>query len=291
MAAARSIGSLTISFGLVAIPVKLYSATQSGSAISFNLLHKGCGSRLKQQYICQKEGVIVEREDMVKGYEFAKDQYVTFSPEEIKALEEVGTHAVEISEFVPVESIDPVYFDKTYYLSPDKGAGKPYGLLTEALRQAQRCAVGRWAARGKAYIVILRPVGDVLAMQQLHFAGEVRNATEIDVPKSDVKPAELKLAQQLIDSQTSAKFDPTAYTDDVRARVEAAIQGKVEGQEISVAEAAPASEGKVIDLMEALRASLEKTESAKSSVARLGPRKSPKRVEQPAKTARKAGKR
>jgi DNA end-binding protein Ku len=291
MAAARSIGSLTISFGLVAIPVKLYSATQSGSAISFNLLHKDCGSRLKQQYICQKEGVIVEREDMVKGYEFAKDQYVTFSPEEIKALEEVGTHAVEISEFVPVESIDPVYFDKTYYLSPDKGAGKPYGLLTEALRQAQRCAVGRWAARGKAYIVILRPVGDVLAMQQLHFAGEVRNATEIDVPKSDVKPAELKLAQQLIDSQTSAKFDPTAYTDDVRARVEAAIQGKVEGQEISVAEAAPASEGKVIDLMEALRASLEKTESAKSSVARLGPRKSPKRVEQPAKTARKAGKR
>ncbi|MBV8743200.1 MAG: Ku protein [Sinobacteraceae bacterium] len=291
MAAARSIGSLTISFGLVAIPVKLYSATQSGSAISFNLLHKGCGSRLKQQYICQKEGVIVEREDMVKGYEFAKDQYVTFSPEEIKALEEVGTHAVEISEFVPVESIDPVYFDKTYYLSPDKGAGKPYGLLTEALRQAQRCAVGRWAARGKAYIVILRPIGDVLAMQQLHFAGEVRNATEIDVPKPDVKPAELKLAQQLIDSQTSTKFDPTAYTDDVRARVEAAIQGKVEGQEISVAEAAPASEGKVIDLMEALRASLEKTESAKSSVARLGPRKSPKRVEQPAKTARKAGKR
>ena len=291
MAAARSIGSLTISFGLVAIPVKLYSATQSGSAISFNLLHKGCGSRLKQQYICQKEGVIVERDDMVKGYEFAKDQYVTFSPEEIKALEEVGTHAVEISEFVPVESIDPVYFDKTYYLSPDKGAGKPYGLLTEALRQAQRCAVGRWAARGKAYIVILRPVGDVLAMQQLHFASEVRNATEIDVPKSDVKPAELKLAQQLIDSQTSAKFDPTAYSDDVRARVEAAIQGKVEGQEISVAEAAPASEGKVIDLMEALRASLEKTESAKSSVARLGPRKSPKRIEQPAKTARKAGKR
>jgi DNA end-binding protein Ku len=291
MAAARSIGSLTISFGLVAIPVKLYSATQSGSAISFNLLHKGCGSRLKQQYICQKEGVIVEREEMVKGYEFAKDQYVTFSPEEIKALEEVGTHAVEISEFVPVESIDPVYFDKTYYLSPDKGAGKPYGLLTEALREAQRCAVGRWAARGKAHIVILRPVGDVLAMQQLHFAGEVRNATEIDVPKSDVKPAELKLAQQLIDSQTSAKFDPTAYSDDVRARVEAAIQGKVEGQEISVAEAAPASEGKVIDLMEALRASLEKTESAKSSVARLGPRKSPKRVEQPAKPARKAGKR
>jgi DNA end-binding protein Ku len=281
--AARSIGSLTISFGLVAIPVKLYSATQSANAISFNLLHKGCGSRLKQQYICAKDGSIVERDDMVKGYEFAKDQYVLFAPEEIKALEEAGTHAVEISEFVPVESIDPVYFDKTYYLAPDKGAGRPYGLLTEALKQAQRAAVGRWAARGKAYIVLLRPVGDVLTMQQLHFAADVRSATEIDIPKPDVKPAELKLAQQLIDQQTSDKFDPTAYTDELHARIEAAIQKKVEGAEISVSELAPTGESKVIDLMEALRASLEKTETARTSASQLGPRKAPKRVEQPAK--------
>src|SRR3989440_1858049 len=145
--AARSIGSLTLSFGLVAIPVKLYSSTQSANAISFNLLHKGCGSRLKQQYVCLKHGTVVERDDIVKGYEFAKDQYVMFAPEEIKALEEAGTHAVDISEFVPIESIDPVYFDKTYYLAPDKGAAKPYALLTEALRQAGRCGVGRWAAR------------------------------------------------------------------------------------------------------------------------------------------------
>ena len=289
--AARSIGSLTISFGLVAIPVKLYSATQSGNVISFNLLHKDCGSRLKQQYVCLKDGSIVDRDDMVKGYEFAKDQYVSFSPEEIKALEEVGTHAVEIAEFVPVESVDPVYFDKTYYLAPDKGAGKPYGLLTEALKQAQLCAVGRWASRGKAYIVLLRPVGDVLTMQQLHFASDVRSSNEIDVPKPEVKPAELKLAQQLIEQQTSAKFDPAAYTDEVRTRIEAAIQKKVEGQEISVSETAPAGEGKVIDLMEALRASLEKTETARTSAAQLGPRKSPKRVEQAAKPARKAGKR
>ena len=281
--AARSIGSLTISFGLVAIPVKLYSATQSANAISFNLLHKGCGSRLKQQYVCAKDGSLVERDDMVKGYEFAKDQYVTFAPEEIKALEEAGTHAVEISEFVPVESIDPVYFDKTYYLAPDKGAGRPYGLLTEALKQAQRAAVGRWAARGKAYVVLLRPVGDVLTMQQLHFAADVRSATEIDIPKPDVKPAELKLAQQLIDQQTSDKFDPTAYTDELRARIEASIQKKVEGAEISVSELAPTGESKVIDLMEALRASLEKTETARTSASQLGPRKAPKRVEQPAK--------
>jgi len=289
--AARSIGSLTVSFGLVAIPVKLYTATQSANAISFNLLHKTCGSRLRQQYLCQKEGVPVERDEMVKGYEFAKDQYVRFSPEEIKALEEVGTHAVEISEFVPIESIDPVFFDKTYYLAPDKGAAKPYALLTEALRQAGRCGVGRWAARGKGYIVVLRPIGDVLAMQQLHYATDVRRASEVEVPKTEVKPAELKLAQQLIDQQTAERFDPESFRDEVRARIQSAIDKKVEGQEISVAETAPEGEGKVIDLMEALRASLQKSESAREQVNRLGPRKAPKRVEEPAKVARKAGKR
>lgn len=289
--AARSIGSLTVSFGLVAIPVKLYSATQSANAISFNLLHKDCGSRLKQQYVCLKDGSIVERDAMVKGYEFAKDQYVSFTPDEIKALEEAGTHAIEISEFVPIESIDPVYFDKTYYLAPDKGAAKPYGLLNEALKETKLCAVGRWATRGKAYIVILRPIGDVLTMQQLHFAADVRPASEIDIAKPDVKAAELKLARQLIDQQTADIFDPTAYTDELRGRIEASIQKKVEGQEISVSEIAPEGGGKVIDLMEALRASLEKTEAAKASTSKLGPRKAPKRVEQAAKPARKASRR
>ncbi|HVY81577.1 MAG TPA: Ku protein [Steroidobacteraceae bacterium] len=292
MAAPRSIGSLTISFGLVAIPVKLYTATQSANAISFNLLHKSCGSRLKQQYICQKEGVEVPREEMVKGYEFAKDQYVQFTPEEIKALEEVGTHSIDIAEFVPIESIDPVYFDKTYYLAPDKGAGKPYGLLTEALKESKLVAVGRWASRGKSYIVALRPVGDVLTMQQLHFASDVRSSNEVEVPKAEVKPAELKLARQLIESQTVERFDPTAFKDEVRERIQAEIDKKVQGQEISVSEAPPeAAGGKVIDLMEALRASLEKTESARTPAAQLGPRKAPKRVEQPAKTARKASRR
>jgi DNA end-binding protein Ku len=293
MAAPRSIGSLTVSFGLVAIPVKLFTATQSQNAISFNMLHKDCGSRLKQQYVCIKDGSIVERDQMVKGYEFAKDQYVQFTPEEIKALEEAGSHAVEISEFVPVESIDPVYFDKTYYLSPDKGAAKPYALLNEALKAAKLGAVGRWAVRGKAYIVVLRPIGDVLTMQQLHFAADVRASTEVEVPKPEVKEAELKLARQLIDQQTTEKFDASAYTDEVRGRIQTEIQKKVEGQEISVADIAPEPTGKVIDLMEALRASLEKTEAAKASTseAKLGPRKAPKRVEQPAKTARKASRR
>src|SRR6185437_9190817 len=156
--AARSIASLTVSFGLVSIPVKLFSATEASKAISFNLLHKACGSRLKQQYLCVKEEIPVAREEMVKGYEFAKDQYVTFSPEELKAMEEAGTATADITEFVPLESVDPVYFDKAYYLAPDKGGAKPYALLTKALQETNRCALGRWAARGKQYIVMIRPV-------------------------------------------------------------------------------------------------------------------------------------
>src|SRR5215467_3864040 len=256
--AARSIASLTVSFGLVSIPVKLFSATEASKTISFNMLHKGCGSRLKQQYICVKEEVVVPREDIVKGYEFSKDQCVIFTPEELKAMEEVGTHMAEITEFVPLESVDPVYFDKAYYLAPDKGGAKPYALLASALRQSKRCALGRWAARGKQYIVMIRAVEDGLVMQQLLYAGEVRSMSELEIPKTDVKPAELKLAQQLIEQQTSKTFDPAQYTDEVSTRIRAAIEKKVEGQEITLTEAPEAGGAQVIDLMDALRASLEK---------------------------------
>ena len=133
--AARSIASLLVSFGMVSIPVKLYAATQASAGISFNLLHRACGSRLRQQYVCIKEDVVVERADMVKGYEFAKDQYVTFTPEELTALGEKATQTVEIDEFVPAESIDPIYYDKAYFLGPDKGGAKPYALLAESMRQ------------------------------------------------------------------------------------------------------------------------------------------------------------
>jgi DNA end-binding protein Ku len=278
--AARSIASLTVSFGLVSIPVKLYSATQSSGTISFNLLHKGCGSRLKQQYLCSKEEVVVPRDDMVKGYEFAKDQYVMFTPEELKALEETGTHTADITEFVPIESVDPVYFDKAYYLAPDKGGAKPYALLTKALAETNRCALGRWASRGKQYIVMIRPIDGGLVMQQLLYAGEVRSIKEIEIPATDVKPAELKLAEQLIEQQAVETFDPAAYKDDVKARIEAAIQKKVEGQEIAVAEAAPEGGAQVIDLMEALRASLAKKGPAKatSAVTEKETRKPPKRA-------------
>src|SRR3569833_3379725 len=168
--ALRSIASLTVSFGLVAIPVKLYSATRSTGSIHFNLLHKMDGSRLMQQYICQKEGVVVERDEIVKGYEFAKDQYVMFTPEEIKSLEEAGSEAIDVEEFVPLEAVDPVYFDKTYYLAPDKGGAKPYTLFAKALRESSRCAVGRWSTRGHEYIVILRPFENGRARQQGHGA-------------------------------------------------------------------------------------------------------------------------
>src|SRR3982750_2361176 len=252
--AARSIASLTVSFGLVSIPVNLFSAPEASRAISFNLLHKACGSRLKQQYFCVKEEVPVGREDMVKGHEFEKDQYVMFSPDELKALEEAGTHTAEITEFVPIESIDPVFFDKAYYLGPDKGGAKPYALLARALRDTKRCALGRWAARGKQYIVMIRPVEDGLVMQQLLYAAEVRSIREIEIPKTEVRDAELKLAQQLIEQQASDKFDPRAYKDDVRDRIEAAVQKKVEGgQEITMAEP-PEQGAQVMDLMEELRA-------------------------------------
>jgi DNA end-binding protein Ku len=283
--AARSIASLTVSFGLVAIPVKLYSATRSTGSIHFNLLHKKDGSRLKQQYICQKEGVVVEREDIVKGYEFAKDQYVMFTPAEIKALEEAGTHSIDVHEFVPLESVDPVYFNTTYYLAPDKGGAKPYTLFVTALRESKRCAVGRWATRGRDYVVIVRPVEHALVLHQLHFAPEVVPVTDVEVEDTKVREPELKLAQQLIDQQTAARFDPTAYTDEVKARIEAAIQKKVEGEQITIAEPAPAVEGKVIDLMEALRASLKRNTQERGEAAQLGERKPPKRAAKKAAAA------
>jgi DNA end-binding protein Ku len=283
--AARSIASLTVSFGLVAIPVKLYSATRSTGSIHFNLLHKKDGSRLKQQYVCLKEGDVVEREDIVKGYEFAKDQYVMFTPAEIKALEEVGTRSIDVHEFVPLESVDPVYFNTTYYLAPDKGGAKPYTLFVTALRESKRCAVGRWATRGRDYVVIMRPVEHALVLHQLHFAPEVVPVTEVEVEDTKVREAELKLAHQLIDQQTAERFEPTAYTDEVKARIEAAIQKKVEGEQISFAEAPPAAEGKVIDLMEALRASLTRNKQERGEAAHLGERKPPKRAAKKAAAA------
>jgi DNA end-binding protein Ku len=207
--------------------------------------------------MCAREDIPISRDEIVKGYEFAKDQYVMFDAQELKALEEAGTHSADIDEFVPIAAIDPVYFDKAYYIAPDKGGAKPYALLAKALRDAKRCAIGRWAARGKQYIVMIRPVEHGLVMQQLLYANEVRSINDLDIPRTDVKDAELKLAHQLIEQQSSSTFDPAQYKDEVSERIEAAVQKKVEGEEITLAEE-PEGGAQIIDLMEALRASLEK---------------------------------
>jgi DNA end-binding protein Ku len=254
--AVRSIASASISFGLVTIPVKLFPATQASAGISFHLLHKECGTRLKQQYICPKDEAIVPRDDMAKGYEFAKDQYVLFSPEELKALEEKASGAIDIAEFVPLDKIDPVFFDKAYYLGPDKGGDKAYHLLAEVMRETGRSALARYAARGKQYLVLVRPVEGGLVMQQLLYADEVRPIKEIGLPDvPTLKDVERKLAQQLVDQISSETFNPKAYEDEVKKRIQADIQKKIEGHEIEVSEA-PQAPAQVIDLMEALKASL-----------------------------------
>ncbi|HKA36951.1 MAG TPA: Ku protein [Thermoanaerobaculia bacterium] len=255
---ARAIGTANISFGLVSIPVKLFSASNASAGISFNMLHGKCGSRVKQQYICPKEdNIVVPREDLRKGYEFAKDQYVLFTTEELKALEEEATQTVEVTEFVPVAEIDPVYFDRPYYLGPDKGGAKAYWLMNEALRTTGRVALAKYAARGKQYLVMLRPVDGGLVMQQLLYADEVRPFSEVGLDKEKVQDAELKLATMLIEQRAVDKFRPEAYEDEVKKRIQEQLKRKIEtGEEISSAPA-PAK-GEVIDLMEALRRSLGK---------------------------------
>jgi DNA end-binding protein Ku len=271
---ARSIASLTISFGLVAIPVKLYSATVTSERVSFNLLRKRDGSRVKQQYIAVNDGKLVERADMVKGYEFAKDQYVQFSPAELKALEETTTHSIDIGQFVPLESVDPVFFAGTYYLAPGKGGAKPYALLATALREAKQCAIGRWISRGRENIVVIRPYEGGLAMHQLHFQAEVRSMKELGIETEKVSEPELKLAEQLINHLAAKRFEPAAFQDEFKRRVQAAIDQKVKGKEISLAEAPVGkSGGNVIDLMAALKASLDAKAEKRSTSDRKGPKR------------------
>jgi DNA end-binding protein Ku len=257
---ARAISTGTISFGLVSIPVKLFSATQSSTGVSFNLLHGKCGSRLKQQYVCPVDHEVVSRDEMVKGYEFAKDQYVTFTPDELKTLEEKATQSIDIAEFVPRDSIDPLYYEKAYYLGPEKGGEKAYRLLAMVMREADRAAVARYAARGKQYIVMLRVSDDAqgglgIIMQTLLYADEVRPFSEVPIPDAEVKESEVKLARQLVDQIGSETFHPADYEDDVRKRIQADIDRKIAGKEIA-SSPGPSETGRVIDLMEALKASL-----------------------------------
>ena len=253
--AARPLSTGTISFGLVTVPVKLYSAAESAPGVSFNMLHEKCKTRLKQQYICPQCNEVVTRDQTVRGYEFAKEQYVAFTEEELKAMAEQNSPAIEITEFVPLSKVDPIYFDSAYYLGPDKGGDRAYTLLAAAMRETQRCALAKWNARGKGYLVLVRPVPKGLVMQTLHYADEVRAIDEVPLGDAQLKDAELKLAVQLVDQISSDEFRPEQYEDEVRKRYHEAIQRKVEGQEVT---AAPPEQprAQIIDLMEALKASL-----------------------------------
>jgi DNA end-binding protein Ku len=253
--APRAIASGTISFGLVSVPVKLFSGTQSKS-LSFNLLHAKDNSRLKQQYVCQTCGEVVERDAMTRGYEYAKDQYAVLSNEELKALESVSDQSIEIEEFVPIASVDPIYFEKTYLLGPDKGGNKAYRLLREAMHTAGRAAVARFSTRGRQQLVLLREAQGGLMMHALFYADEVRDFSEIERGEEvAVKPGELQLAVQLIEQLAAAEFDPRKYKDEYREQALALIEKKVAGEEIAVGPAR-AAKGQIIDLMEALKASL-----------------------------------
>jgi DNA end-binding protein Ku len=257
---ARSISTATISFGLVSVPINIYSSAESKTSVSFNMLHKKCNGRLKQQYICPKDnGEVVERSETVKGYEFAKDQYVVLSPEELKALEEKATGAIDIIEFVPLSKVNREYVSKCYYLGPDKGGDRAYRLLAAALQQSGKAALGQYAARGQQHLVLLRPQDGRLVMEQLHYSDELRPTSEVPVPDGEVADKELKLAMMLIEQTSNEDFEPSKYKDTVRERVMAMIQQKIEGQDITTAEPASAGGDKIIDLMEALKASLAKS--------------------------------
>jgi DNA end-binding protein Ku len=259
---ARALSTATISFGLVSIPVKLYSAAESQSALSFNQIHKKDGSRVKQQLVNSRSGEVVAREEIVKGYEFAKGQYVLFEPAELKALEATATHTIDIVEFLKAEQIERQYLEKVYYLGTDKGGARAYKLLSQALSETGRIGIGKYAARGKQYLVMVRPMANGLVMEQLHYPDELRAFSEVPIEDATVKPAELKLATQLIEQAASDEFEPEKYRDEVRERMLELIQRKVEGEDITIAPSAE-PENKIIDIMEALKASLAAGSSRK----------------------------
>src|SRR2546430_15732505 len=262
----RAFASAQISFGLVSIPVRLFTATESSEKVSFNMLHQECGSRIQQQLYCPKDERTIERTETVKGYEFSRGQYVTFNEEELKALEEKATQTIDISEFLPRETIDPIYFAKANYIAPDKGGARAYTLLSKALEQPGRWALAKYAARGKMYLVVLRPLGKGLVMQQLYYPNEIRAMDELDLGDAVIKDNELKMAVQLAEMGATDEFHPENYRDEVAERIRATIQKKIDGEEITSTESEE-PRAQVIDLMEALKASLAspKSRAAKSA--------------------------
>ena len=270
--AARPISSATISFGLVSIPIQLYSSSENSQKVRFNFLAPD-GARVKQQYVHAKTSEPVARDQLIKGYQFAKNQYVTFTADELKALEAEATQAIEIVEFVPVDQVARAYIGKTYYLGPDRGGAKAYKLLGAAMEKTGWAALAKYAARGKQYLVLVWPVGEHLVMEQLHYAHEVRDLSQVPAGEGEVSENELALAVQLIEQIASEKFDPSRYEDEVGQRMLGAIEKKIaDGAEITApAEAEPVAQ--VIDLMEALKASVAKKEAGLKTGRKSGKKK------------------
>jgi DNA end-binding protein Ku len=265
--AARSISTGAITFGLVTVPVRVYPAISSSAGISFHLLHEKDAVRLKQQYICPEDEQVVPRSEMVKGYEYSKGRYVVFTDDELKALDQQATRGIEIAEFLPQDAVDSVYYERSYYLGPDKGGDKPFALLCAAMEEMELVALARYAARGKDYLVLLRPYEDRMAMHQLYHSDEIRAVADVPAARREVAAAELRLARQLIEQVKSERFEPGKYEDEVRKRVQKLIQQKVQGKDITAARKAAPREGKVVDLMEALKASLNQKGTRRAPVA------------------------
>jgi len=253
--AARATSSGTISFGLVSIPVKVYPASSTKS-VRFHMLHETDKARLRQQLVCTACDEVVDRKATVKGYEYAKNQYVVVEDEELKSLESQSDRSIEIEEFIPIEQVDPVFFDRANLLGPDKGGAKPYRLLREAMEASGKVAIGRYATRGKQQLVLIRPVEEGLVLHGLLYADEVRRFEDIDLGDAmEFKKGEMDLALQLIEQLSERAFEPEKYEDGYRQAVLEMIERKVAGEEIVVAPAAESKE-QIIDLVAALKQSL-----------------------------------
>lgn len=255
--AARPIANANISFGLVSIPVQLYTATASKS-VRFHQLHAKDKSRINYKIYCPKDDAIIDRSELVKGFEVEKGQFVIFTDQELEALEARDDHSIEISEFVPLASVDPVYFETSYHLGCEAASARAYKLLADAMESTERVALAHFTMRGKENLVLVRPYEKGLMMHTIYYADELRRIGDVDRAASvEVKPSELDLAKRLIDELTHENFDPTKYQDNYRERVLEAANRKVAGREVT--EATPeVKKAQVIDLMSALKASLEK---------------------------------
>ena len=261
---AASVWSGYLTFGLISMPVKLFSGARS-SGISFNMLHRDDLSRLKQQYVCLADGKVVERSDIVKGYEFRKDEYVVVEPEEIKKIEPKTAKTMEILEFVKTSEVDPVFFESSYYMVPDEAGRRPYALLTKAMEESEYVAIAQLTMHNREYTVFLRPHEGGMMLHTMYYAEEVRKVEGFGAPDVELKDAEVKVAHQLIEA-LATDWDPEKYHDSFQDNLKNLIQTKLEGGKIAEIEK-PKKLAPVVDLMSALKQSLAEMEGKKKPAA------------------------